>query len=100
MNKNYLCIDFESSLNPDDMLDRLRQNFPEQNWLGSDTETQGPSLSSLTGGKPKLQIFFEEGNNRFCMNFSSLGLDGLELENYKSQFATHVRRQVIPSLSK
>jgi hypothetical protein len=99
MNKNYLCIDFKSSLKPDEMLMRLRQKFPEEKWHGSDTETQGPSLSSLTKNKPQLKIFFEGGKNRFCMNFSPLGLDGSELENYKSEFVTHVQQRVLPSLS-
>ena len=99
MNKNYSCIDFKSNLNPEQMLARLRQKFPEARWHGSDTETQGPSLSSLTKDKPQLKIFFEEGRNRFCVNFSPLGLDGSELENYKNQFVTYVQHQVLPSLT-
>jgi|ERR1035441_958449 hypothetical protein len=99
MNKNYLCIDFKSNLNPDQMLARLRQEFPEARWHGSDTDTQGPSLSSLTKGKPQLKIFFEEGKSRFCVNFSPLGLHGSELDNYKDQFVTYVQRQVLPSLA-
>ena len=41
MNKNYLSIDFQSKLTPDEMLARLREKFPEAGWHGSDTETGG-----------------------------------------------------------
>jgi hypothetical protein len=81
------------------MLARLRQEFPEAKWHGSDTETEGPSLSSLTKNKPQLKIFFEERTSRFCMNFSPLKLGDSELENYKSQFVTYVQKQVLPSLT-
>jgi hypothetical protein len=99
MNNKYLCIDFKSSLKPEQMLTRLKRQFPEARWHGSDTDSQGPSLSSLTKDKPQLKIFFEEQKNRFCMNFSPLGLDDSELENYKSQFVAFVQEQVLPSLS-
>ena len=98
MNPNYCCIDFESSLDPQEMLERLRHKFPEAQWHGSDTDTQGPSLSSLAPDKPQLKIFFEGGKNRFCMNFALLELHGSELETYKSQFVTYISRNVLPSL--
>jgi hypothetical protein len=99
VNGNYFCIDFESDLDPEQMLARLRQRFPEAQWHGSDTDTQGPSLSSLAEDRPQLKIFFEDGKNRFCMNFSILGLEGSALESYKEQFVTCIREQVLPSLS-
>lgn len=99
MNKKYLCIDFKSNLKPEQMLTRLKQQFPEAHWHGSDTDSQGPSLSSLINERPQLKIFFEEGKNRFCMNFSPLGLDDSELENYKSQFVAYIQERVLPALS-
>jgi hypothetical protein len=99
MNQNYLCIDFESSLGPEEMLTRLREKYPEARWHGSDTDTQGPSLSSLTKGKPQLKVFFEDGKNRFCMNFSPLGLNSSELEEYKARFVSYIRGEVLPSVS-
>jgi hypothetical protein len=99
MNKKYLCIDFRSNLKPEQMLSRLRQRFPEAKWHGSDTDSQGPSLSSLAKDKPQLKIFFDEGKNRFCMNFSLLALEDSALEEYKTQFVSFVQERVLPSLT-
>lgn len=98
MNKNYLCIDFKSELSPAQMLDHLREAFPTANWHGSDTDTQGPTLSSLPRTGPQLKIFFEENKHRFCANFAAMGLQGLELEQYKAEFLAFVRGQVLPAI--
>jgi hypothetical protein len=100
VNKNYLSINFKSHLKPQEMLSRLNQKFPEEKWHGSDTDTQGPSLSALLKDKPHLQIFLEQGENRFCIDFSLLGLTGSELENYKSRFMAYIQQQVLPLLNK
>jgi hypothetical protein len=96
MNPNHICIEFRSRLKPGEMLDRLRQRFPEAKWRGSDTDTQGPSLSSIVKGQPLLKVFFEEEANRFCINFGSLSLSGIQLEKYRSEFVEHIKQSILP----
>jgi hypothetical protein len=100
MNKNYLCIEFNSNLSPGQMLTRLSGAFPKANWHGSDTDTQGPSLSSLQKEGPQVKIFFEERAKILCMNFSNLGLKESELEEYKKNYVSYVREQVLPLITR
>jgi len=99
MNKNYVCIDFESSLKPQEMLSRLRDTFPEAKWRGSDTDTQGPSLSSIPEDGPRLQIFFDGKKNNLCMSFGSVHLKDSDLESYKAEFLGYVRQEVLPLIT-
>ncbi len=98
MNKNYICIDFQSKIGPEESLARLRRTFPDVNWHGSDSDTQGPSLSSIATGQPRLQLFFEENQRKFCVNFATLGLSGLSLEEYKIRFVAYINEQILPML--
>jgi hypothetical protein len=99
MNKNLFTIDFNSGLKPEEMLQRLQKEFPEARWHGSDTDTQGPTLSSLAKGKPQLKVYFEDDKDTFCINFGSLSLAASELESYKANFVAYIEQQVIPMIS-